>query len=150
MKAKLLVVCMVVAGCVGATSTAWGLKNTETRGRLCRNEPCHVETFSGGYYFKGTTRPSQQGQKVFFFYKRRGSNKWHLFGRGSDTKKPFYCPDGTPFDRINGDHRWRELVDINGFTGYPHRRWVFRATFVRQDGYAASSTMVRVKAAYGD
>ncbi len=126
-----------------------GLRETTTRGRVCRNEPCHVETFSGGYFFRGTTRPSREGQIVAFSYKRRGSTNWHRFGdKGSN--KVFISVDGTPFDRINDDHRWREHFDINGFTGYPHRRWILRAKFERQDGFASSAEWVRVRAAYGD
>ena len=62
----------------------------------------------------------------------------------------FISVDGTPTDRINKRRKWREHFDINGFTGFPHRRWILKAKFIRQDGLKASSQWVRVRAAYGD
>lgn len=74
---------------------------------------------------------------------------WHRFGQ-EGSGKVFISPDGTTSDLINSDHEWREHFDINGFTGYPHRRWVLRARFLRQDGYGGSAEWVRARAAYGD
>ena len=127
--------------------------DTTTTGHVCGNEPCHVETFSGGYFFTGKTRPSQRGQKVWFSYKRAGTHNWHQFGEQDPqgSRKVFISLDGTrSFDRITRDNRWREHFDINGFTGFPHRRWVLRAVFPRQDGYSRSVEWVNVRAAYGD
>ena len=136
----------------GVAGPASGAIDTTTRGRVCRNEPCHVETFSGGYFFEGTTRPSQVGQKVWFSYKRAGTHvRWHQFGEPQDSRKVFISVDGSrSFDRITRDNHWREHFDINGFTGYPHRHWILRAVFPRQDGFARSVEWVRVRAAYGD
>jgi hypothetical protein len=131
-----------------AVAQAGVLTETHTNARVCRNEPCHVETFSGGYFIKGRTSPSKQGQKVKFQYKRRGTHNWHTFGRGEGTNKTFYSVDGTPFDRLNDEHRFREHFDIGG--GFPHRNWVLRARFIRQDGYAGSGHRVPVRIAFGD
>lgn len=141
---RLIAVLVGITFLPGAASA--GLTETNTRGRVCRNEPCHIETFSGGYFFKGKTRPSEQGQKVKFFYKRRG-RPWRVFG-DPDSNKVFVSTDGTPYDRINDEHKWREHFDING--GFPHRRWILKAKFLRQEGYASSSEWVRVRVAYGD
>lgn len=130
-------------------NAAVALTPTRTNGLICQDEPCHIETFSGGYIFRGITRPSQRGQKVVFEYKRAGSSTWHRFGQ-EGSGKVFISPDGTTSDLINSDHEWREHFDINGFTGYPHRRWVLRARFLRQDGYGGSAEWVRARAAYGD
>lgn len=126
------------------------VRKTVTTGRICRKEPCHVETFSGGYFFKGRVRPSARGQKVYFAYRRVAKTRWHRFGKGSSSKKVFVVTDGTTYDRVNRRGQFRELIDINGFTGYPHRKWVLRVTFPRQRQYLRSATKVRVRAAYGD
>ncbi len=39
------------------------VKKTVTSGRICKKEPCHIETFSGGYFFKGRVRPSARGRR---------------------------------------------------------------------------------------
>ena len=140
----------VIALSIVPPAMAGGLTKTETNGRICHNEPCHIETFSGGYFFRGNTRPSQRGQTIKFFYKRVGRQIWHQFGRPGSERKVFISVDGTPSDRINRRHKWREHFDINGFTGFPHRRWILKAKFIRQDGMKASSEWVRVRAAYGD
>jgi hypothetical protein len=127
---------------------AGALIDTRTNARVCRNEPCHVETFSGGYFIKGSVNPSKPGQKVKFDYKRRGTHNWHSFGRGEDSNKVFVSTDGTPSDRLNERDRFREHFDIGG--GFPHRNWVLRARFIRQDGYAGSGHRVPVRIAFGD
>ncbi len=145
-----LVLAVSLAGFALISSAALALTSTTTHGRVCDDEPCHIETFSGGYVFKGRTRPSQRGQVVRFAFKRVGANKWHRFGRPGNTRKAFISPDGSPFDRINRHHTWREHFDINGFAGSPHRHWKLRARFIRQDGYRSSFEIVRVDAFYGD
>jgi hypothetical protein len=125
-------------------------RKTKTTGKICRDEPCYLETFSGGDVFKGRTRPSDKGQKVVFEYRRRGSTKWHRLGTRSGGGKAFYSADGTSFTKLRSNGRWREHIDINGFRGYPQRRWVLRAKFLRQDGYRKSDVTVRVLAGYGD
>jgi hypothetical protein len=109
-----------------------------------------METFSGGEAFKGATRPSEKGQKVTFEYRRRGSTRWRRLGTRSGGGKAFYSTDGTSFARVRSNGRWREHIDINGYRGYPQRRWVLRAKFLRQDGYRKSDVSVRVLAGYGD
>ena len=126
------------------------VRKTVTSGRICKKEPCHIETFSGGYFFKGRVRPSARGQKVYFAYRRVSKTRWHRFGKGSSSKKVFVVTDGTTYDRVNRRGYYRELIDINGFTGYPHRKWILRATFPPQGRYLKSAAKVRVRAAYGD
>ena len=126
------------------------VKKTVTSGRICKKEPCHIETFSGGYFFKGRVRPSARGQKVYFAYRRVSKTRWHRFGKGDSSKKVFVVTDGTTYDRVNRRGYYRELIDINGFTGYPHRKWVLRATSPYQGRYLRSAAKVRVRAAYGD
>lgn len=146
LKRLLFITGAIVFGTVGAQ--AGELIETNTNARICRNEPCRVETFSGGYYVKGGTHPSKTGQKVKFEYKRRGSENWHRFGRTEESTRTFVSTDGTAFDRLNDGSRFREHFDIQG--GFPHRRWVIRARFQRQDGYKASADRVPVRIAFGD
>jgi hypothetical protein len=136
--------------CLALAGSAAGLTQTDTRGRVCphREEPCRVETFSGGYTFKGATHPSLDGQIVKFSYKRRGDHPWHKFGR-RNSDKAFISLDGTPYDELK-DHHFRERFDINGFEGFPNRHWILRAKFIQQDGYEHSVQWVRVTAHYGD
>ena len=145
MRKSLVIVSLTTS--VLTLAPAAALVDTTTRGRVCRNEPCRLETFSGGYFFRGSTRPSETGQKVVFFYKRRGCCRWHRFGT-EGSNRVFVSTDGTPYDLINTEHRWREHFDVNG--GFPHTRWVLKAQFLRQDGYERSSDRVRVRTVFGD
>lgn len=140
---------IAIGVCFALSSSAFGLTPTNTTGRVCRNEPCRVETFSGGYTFRGATHPSLKGQIVKFSYRRRSSSNWHPFGR-RNSKKAFISLDGTPYDELNAHHRFRERFDINGFSGFPNRHWILRAKFIQQDGYEHSVEWVRVTAHYGD
>jgi hypothetical protein len=149
-RAVVIVVACVVASTGSPSSSVPVAAKTKTTGKICRDEPCYIETFSGGDVFKGRTRPSEKGQKVVFEYRRRGSATWHRLGTRSGGGKAFYCTDGTSSTKLRSNGRWREHIDINGFRGYPKRRWVLRAKFLRQDSYRKSDVSVRVLAGYGD
>ena len=123
--------------------------DTTTLGKVCGHlcPQRHLSTF-GGYVFKGGTWPSQAGQTIRFDYRKRGRQSWNRFGRynPTGTRKAFrILRKGPPTDRLNRDHRFRIW-----FSPYKTGRWVVRARFVQQDGYAASSRRVRVRVTYSD
>lgn len=129
---------------------AFALVATDTNGDVCRGRECphhHIETFSGGYDFKGETRPSREGQEVTFAYKRRGTTKWHPFSTPQDHAC-FVARRAVAL--VDDQHKWKKHFDINGFTCSPHRRFLLRARFPRQGEFGASSVIVRVRAFYGD
>ncbi len=130
---------------------ALALTRTTEHGRACRVEALsHLKTFSGATTSKGTLHRRTEGHIVPFAYQRVEGARWHRFGPTRDSRKVFVSLDGTPFERINRHHRWREHFDINGFAGFPRRRGKLRARFIRQDGLSSSQVALRVRAAYGD
>ena len=136
-----------VFGLVLATLVpALALTKTTTWGKVCghRCPQRRLETF-GGYIFKGTTKPSRQGQIVRFAYKRPWEKRWHRFGRRRSQKAFERLTWGKPIARVNAYHRWRIF-----FAPYRTGRWVLRAKFIRQDGYASSSVKRRVRVIYSD
>jgi hypothetical protein len=144
---------LVVASIVGTLlfgPSAIALVATDTNGDVCRGRECphhHIETFSGGYVFRGTTSPSRAGQVVEFSYKKRGATTWRSF----DTPKNHACfvSNGSSA-QIDDQHGWKKRFDINGFTCSPTRRFVLRARFPQQGNFGGSAVRVRVRAFYGD
>ena len=137
MRTKLLVV--FVVGLIGIGNVASAAIDTETTGDVCGNGcPDHsFGTFSAQTY-KGATRPSEGDQIIKFYFKRKGTSKWHRFGRKdpNGTSPAFKSIEGHGLGHahIKDDGTWRFR-----FSAYQEGRWVLMAKFHRQDGYAASA-----------
>ena len=143
---KRLIAVMVFGVVVAGLAPASALTKTRTWGKVCghRCPQRRLETF-GGYVFKGTTKPSRWGQIVRFAYKRPWETRWHTFGRRRSQKAFKHLTPGKPIARVNAYHRWRIF-----FSPYRTGRWVVRARFIRQDGYASSSVKRWIRVFYGD
>ncbi len=128
----------VTAALLGGSAQA--ITKTNTKGDVSDRK---MEQF-GGYTFKGSTRPSRRGQVVVFHFKRAGTNHWRKFKTGpADGRNAFFILDHErPRDRIR-NHRWRVFFTPGARPG----RWVLRARFLRQDGFASSNVKrwVRVR-----
>ena len=134
---RMAVVALWVGLAVAASSMpAAALVDTSTTGKVCGHE-CpqkRLENF-GGYTFSGITRPSEAGQEVEFSYKRAGTSRWKDFGDGFNT----YGEGSTT--RIDGRHRW----SLDFSPSVEPGRYVLRAKFPPQDGYASSKTQEWVR-----
>jgi hypothetical protein len=106
-----------------------------------------LEQFAG-YVFRGRTKPSLRGQFVYFQYKRPWRTRWHLFKTQADPAGlGFYVLDGDqPRDAINRRHRWRILFTPTVRPG----RWMLRAVFRVQDGYARSVVVEKYRVRASD
>ena len=124
---------------------------TDTTARVCcpaagENQ---LENF-GGYRFKGTVAPSRAGQIVRFSYKRPRADRWRPFkvaGPGGADGHGFYVLNrDRPRDRLSSDNRFSAYFTPSVDPG----RWLLRAVFPAQDGYARSADIVRVEVSGSD
>jgi hypothetical protein len=145
---KLLTLMLAVFLSFALAAPALSLTDTTTRGRVCGHK-CpqrRLETF-GGYVFKGRTKPSKRGQVVRFYFRRKGKSEWHQFGKYSTTGV------NPAFRSLNANrryakirsHRWRVT-----FAPYRAGRWILKAKFLKQNGYASSSVRKRVRVVYSE
>lgn len=138
---------LVVAGTVLMLSpVALAAIATRTTGKIC-GHMCPQRTLEnhGGYTFKGSTRPSKAGQVVRFSYKRPGAKQWQRFKVRRASGSGFFVLDHSrSSDRINSNHEWSVFFTPSVRPG----RYILRAAFPGQGGYAASSVSrwVRVRA----
>ena len=139
---------LAVALCLSLTAPALSLTDTSTKGRICGHK-CpqrRLETF-GGYTFKGRTNPSKRGQVVRFYFHKKGKSRWHQFGKykTSGINPAFRSLNvNRRYSRIRF-HRWGLK-----FAPYKPGRWVLKAKFLRQNGYASSSVVKHVRVEYSE
>jgi hypothetical protein len=139
MKKTLLAAFLVAAVLAGV---AFAATQTTTRGRICGHEcPTRSLEAYGGYTFEGSTRPSERGQRVEFYFKKAGTNDWRRFGHAdpSGTSPAFKSLEDSRNAAINRDHEWSLT-----FAPYQPGRWVLKALFLRQGANARSNVRIPV------
>ena len=148
MKRMLVIVAIAIVPLVVLPAVA--LTPTTTRGNVCGSSiGCgYMETFSGSYRFRGRTTPSLEGQIVRLRYRTVGEDRWYRFG-DPGSKRAFIAKGGS-FVRIGKGGRWNKEIFLNDYAGHPQTKWRMRARFRKQDGYARSEVVVRVRVGYGD
>jgi hypothetical protein len=130
--------CILTLGSALAGASTNG-RPTNTTGQVCSpSSGCGDHTLEryGGYAYKGTTRPSERGQEVTFWFRRVGTKKWHRFGRYTQGSGPqaFQSLEDSRDASTNQKGRWSL-----SFSAYKEGRWVLKAVFYRQDDYLRSS-----------
>ena len=133
-----------------AAAGAAGRTATDTTARVCcPSRPSgELENF-GFYVFKGTVTPSRGGQLVRFSYKRPKADEWRPFkvaGPGGADGTGFYVLDRKrPADKVGREGRFSVEFTPSVAKG----RWLLRAVFPAQDGFARSADVVRVEVSGG-
>ena len=145
---KLFKVTLAVVVCLSFAAPALSLTDTTTRGKVCGHEcpQSRLETF-GGYVFKGRTKPSRRGQVVRFYFHKKGKSEWHQFGNynTSGINPAFRSHNANRRYAKVRSQRWRLR-----FGPYKPGRWVLKAKFLRQDGYASSSVRKHVRVVFSE
>lgn len=138
------------------------LVETVTSGDVCHlYTGCptrRLETFSGGYVFKGQTVPSDSRQRVNFSY-RLGDSRWHPLGRLASKSAALVSIEDTAHAFIDSRHRWRIRFDIGpGAFDFENcrgrecyeQRIKLRAVYPAQGDFASSQIVISLTAHYGD
>jgi hypothetical protein len=139
---------LAVALSFSFAAPALSLTDTTTEGKICGHlcPQKRLETF-GGYVFKGRTKPSKRGQIVRFYFHKKGKSEWHQFGK--------YKTSGIypAFRSHNVNRRYAKVRSQRWslrFGPYKPGRWVLKAKFFRQNGYASSSVIKHVRVVFSE
>ena len=144
---KRIVVVLALCALVLPAAPAAAARRTDTNARV--SDSGELENF-GLHTMSGYVRGAREGQRVRFSYKRPNADEWRPFkvagDDGADGTGFFVLNRKRPVDKVDG--RGRFSVDFT--PSVAPGRWLLRAVFPAQDGFAKSADVVRVEVSGGD